>query len=172
MTTPKKDPPRISAEWDHVRTQIEGVRVHEVKNVVMENLCLTEIFRQDWAIAECPIKHVLHVTLQPGARTATWTKHERQHDHIFVTGGLVKAVLCDGRDASPTAGKIDAFVLSPLRPSLLAFPPGIWHVFVNLLDSQPSTLLTLTDNPYRYEDPDSWRLPLDSPAIPYRFEKR
>jgi len=172
MNTPQKDPPRISAEWNALRTFIDGVRVHEVKNVVMENLCLTEIFRQDWPIAETPIRHVLHVVLQPGARTATWTKHERQHDHVFVTAGLVKAVLCDGREGSPTKDKIDVFVLSPLRPMLLAFPPGIWHVFVNLLDGEASSLLTLTDKPYCYEDPDSWRLPLDSPEIPYRFRDR
>jgi dTDP-4-dehydrorhamnose 3,5-epimerase len=170
MKAAKKDPARITSEWNAMHSLIAGVRVHEVKNVVMENLCLTEIFRQDWPIAETPIRHVLHVLLQPGARTATWTMHERQHDHIFVTAGLVKAVLCDGREGSPTMGKINAFILSPLRPTLLAFPPGIWHVFVNLLENEASSLLTLTDIPYCYDNPDSWRLPLDTPEIPYRFD--
>jgi dTDP-4-dehydrorhamnose 3,5-epimerase len=33
----------------------------------------------------------------------------------------------------------------------------------------PALVLNLVDRPYRYEDPDRWRLPPDTPEIPYRF---
>jgi dTDP-4-dehydrorhamnose 3,5-epimerase len=33
----------------------------------------------------------------------------------------------------------------------------------------PAAVLNAVDRAYDYEDPDHWRLPADTPEIPYRF---
>jgi dTDP-4-dehydrorhamnose 3,5-epimerase len=44
----------------------------------------------------------------------------------------------------------------------------VWHGIQNLRQS-PAVVLNLVDQAYSYEDPDHWRLPWDSPQIPFRF---
>lgn len=34
-----------------------------------------------------------------------------------------------------------------------------------------AVLLNLADQAYRYEDPDHWRLPVNTDKIPYQFER-
>lgn len=167
----KKDNQRVTPDWNAIADQIQGVKVRESKNVITNVSYLTEFFRQDWDIAEHKLEHIIQVMLRPGVVTA-WHMHKRQTDYLVVNTGMIKAVLCDGREDSPTKGKVSVFNLSPMRPTLLQFPPGIWHGFQNLLNSQMSSFLSFSDIPYIYEDPDEWRLPPDTPQIPYRFESQ
>jgi glycosyltransferase involved in cell wall biosynthesis len=48
-----------------------------------------------------------------------------------------------------------------------------WEMLVvgDACTADASVLLNLVDNAYRYEDPDHWRLPPDSPQVPYRFTR-
>ncbi len=77
-------------------------------------------------------------------------------------------MLYDARPDSPTAGRVNEFRLGERRPGLVIVPPGVWHGLRNLL-SETSTVLNLVDRAYDYEDPDHWRVPPDSPEIPYRL---
>jgi dTDP-4-dehydrorhamnose 3,5-epimerase len=51
---------------------------------------------------------------------------------------------------------------------LVVIPPGVWHGVRNL-ENGDSTYVSLFDCAYDYADPDEWRLPPDTPAIPYRI---
>ena len=94
--------------------------------------------------------------------------HERQVDRLFVVYGSLRLVLYDGREASRTRGKVDVLILSPLRPTQVAIPPGVWHGLQNL-EPDTSMFVNMFDHAYRYDDPDEWRLPPDTDAIPWRF---
>ncbi|HVR38279.1 MAG TPA: hypothetical protein VMU84_04235 [Thermoanaerobaculia bacterium] len=50
----------------------------------------------------------------------------------------------------------------------MIIPPRVWHGVQNIAPGV-SIVLNLVDQAYRYEDPDHWRVPADSPEIPYRF---
>lgn len=166
----RKDRQSITADWDFTgQPLIDGVKIKEVKNVMKEGGVLTEIFRKDWALDSGKVDQVFTVALDPGGLSA-WHAHEHTVDRFFVNRGKLKVVLYDSREGSPTKGQINEFRIGEHRPTLIIIPPKVWHGVMNL-SSQPTHMLNLTDAAYEYEDPDHWRLPHDSPQIPYQFKK-
>ena len=162
-----KDHQSATPDWQILQDLIDGVQVRETKNVLTRKGVTTEIFRKGWAVNGTEVGAIKHFLLNPGAIVA-WQMHEFQTDHIFVPSGTIKLVLYDGRENSTTNGRINVFHLGLLRPTLIGFPPGIWHGFQNL-SQEMSSFINFCDTPYCYENPDEWRLPPDTPKIPYRF---
>ena len=163
-----KDQPHVTPAFEVKRDDLlEGVRTFEVKNIVTANGFTTEIFRPDWGVAQLPIQHVIHVSLHPGVVSA-WHQHRIQTDHVFVVSGTLRVVLYDDREDSSTRGGVNVFNVSNVRPTLLVVPPGVWHGVKNLGVGMVN-FVNYFDRPYNYEDPDEWRLPQDTPEIPYRF---
>jgi dTDP-4-dehydrorhamnose 3,5-epimerase len=162
-----KDRASTNADWEIRRDLIADVGVKEIRSMVTGNGVTTEIYRADWGVGKSSIGHAIHVTLRGNAISA-WHCHEFQNDHIAVVHGAMRLVLFDDRESSITRGKLNVFNLSPLRPMLIAIPPGVWHGLRNLM-FEPSTFVNLFDRAYRYDDPDEWRLPADTDQIPYRF---
>ena len=165
-----KDERSITSDWEPLRELIEGVKLKDVKNVPKENGLLTEIFRADWALDEGAISQVFQVNLFPGAISA-WHVHQFSIDRLFVSSGLMKVVLYDARTGSQTYRLINEFRVGLMRPTLIVIPPGVWHGVENI-STEPSCLINLVDRAYAYEDPDHWRLPSDSPRIPYSFSRQ
>lgn len=163
-----KDAQSITARWDpHAMTMIDGVRLREVKHVPKGNGSLTEIYRKDWQLDDLLVEQVFLVEMMPSGISA-WHAHQHTTDRLFVTRGIMRIVLYDGREGSPTCGMINEFKLGELRPALVIVPPKVWHGVQNI-GNAPGSLLNLVDQAYCYEDPDHWRVPHDTPAIPYRF---
>ncbi len=162
-----KDRQSITSDWVSLIEPIEGVRVREVKNVPKNNGVLTEIFRRDWGLDGGLVEQVFQATLVPGGLSA-WHAHELTTDRLFVTHGQIKIVLFDGRENSPTRGRVNEFRFGSQRPALVVVPPGVWHGVQNIGDGLGS-LLNLVDRAYCYEDPDHWRLPPETSKIAYRF---
>jgi dTDP-4-dehydrorhamnose 3,5-epimerase len=162
-----KDEPHVTPDWDIALDLIDGVRTREVRNIVTANGITTEVHRDDWGIVDGGVEQVIHVSLRAGAISA-WHMHERKTDHLMVVSGHLRAVLYDGREESPSAGRLNVLHLSVARPTLVVIPPRVWHGIQNLADS-PSTFVNYFDLQYDYTDPDDWRLPPDTDEIPYRF---
>ena len=97
-----------------------------------------------------------------------WHSHRATTDRLFVSQGMMLIVLYDAREDSPTHGHINEFRFGALRPGLISVPPKVWHAVRNI-SSERSVLLNLPDHAYNYEDPDHWRLPLETDQIPYKF---
>ena len=165
---PQKDQP-LSAPPSTVRAgAIDGVLVREGSNIVTRNGHTTEVFSSPWDLPVDAVRHVIHVSLKPAAISA-WHMHRSQTDHIVPTGGMIRVVLYDGRDGSSTHGKVEVLHLSPMKPSLLLIPPGVWHGVQNMVASEFSSFINLFDRPYEHADPDEWRLPIGTDEIPYEF---
>jgi dTDP-4-dehydrorhamnose 3,5-epimerase len=162
-----QDRQSITSEWAPLVKLIEGVRIREVKNVPKSNGVLTEIYRTDWAVDEGIVQQVFQATIEPGGLSA-WHAHQYATDRLFVSVGILKIVLYDGRENSPSHGCVNELRFGVQRPALVVVPPGIWHGVQNTGDT-PSLLLNLVDRAYQYENPDHWRLPPDTPKIPYSF---
>lgn len=163
-----KDKQTVKADGTPLRETIEGVKIREVKNILTRNGGVTtEIFSESWGVGPEPVRHIIHVNLQPGAITA-WHCHEKQTDSIFVVRGQLKLVLYDGRESSPTHGLVMVLNLGLLRPALIEIPPGIWHGLQNVCD-EVASFANMFDYAYNYENPDEWRLPPDTDKIPYKF---
>jgi dTDP-4-dehydrorhamnose 3,5-epimerase len=162
-----RDRQTITAQWDPADQQlIDGVQVRQVVNVPKQNGYLTEMFRTDWDIGP-PVDQVFQVMLVAGGISA-WHAHESTFDRLFVASGVVRVVLYDSRSNSPTHGVINDFRFGAVRPALVLVPPRVWHGVMNI-GGTPAALMNMPDRAYHYEHPDHWRLPGDSPEIPFRF---
>ncbi len=93
----------ITNTWDPLRPlPIEGVKLVDVKNVVIKSGILTELFREEW-FEDFPVHHVLFASVLPGA-TSNWHCHKKQSDIIFPVSGQIRIGLYGTREASPTHG--------------------------------------------------------------------
>jgi dTDP-4-dehydrorhamnose 3,5-epimerase len=162
----RKDAPQVRANWEATDDLIDGVVVHEVRNVVTRNGITTELLRADWGVTSREIVHAIHVSFRAGA-LAAWHMHRKKTDYIFVTSGLIKLVLFDDRTGSPTRGRINELFLSLERPRLIVIPPAVFHGLQAL--GGPATFVNYFDHQYQYDNPDEYRLPPDAAEIPYRF---
>ncbi|MBF5003507.1 cupin domain-containing protein [Diaphorobacter caeni] len=166
-----KDSQTTYADWSLARgVQIHGVQSKQITNVLTDDGSLTEIYRKDWQLDDLPVEQIFQKIMSPGSVSA-WHAHRRATDRLFCGYGRVKVVLYDARKHSPTQGLLTVHRLALERPTLLVVPPGIWHGVQTVSDS-PAIVINAVDIAYSYEDPDHWRLPPDSPEIPYQFKRR
>lgn len=163
----RKAQPSATPEGEILRPPIDGVVSRPVPNIVTGNGVTCDVFRADRDAAGAGAQQVIAVTLRARAISA-WHCHRHQTDRIAVVLGSIRLVLHDARDDSPTRGALQVHLLAPMRPTLVAVPPGVWHGLQNLEDS-PAIFVNVFDRAYRHDDPDEWRLPADTDAIPFRF---
>jgi dTDP-4-dehydrorhamnose 3,5-epimerase len=150
---------------------IEGVHFRPTRPVPHEDGYLTEVARASWDVLESPIVQV-HVTTTFPERVRAWGVHRSVTDRLFVVAGLVKIVVFDGREGSPTFGRIDEFVVGERNPGLLVIPPNLYHGWKNIGTSD-AIIINLPDKMYDYDAPDGSHLSWNSDAarlmIPYAW---
>jgi len=163
-----KDAQSITADWEPANLRlIDGVVLRPVRHVPKANGSLVEIYRRDWRVDALEVDQVFQVRLNPGGISA-WHAHETTTDRLFVIDGLVRIALYDGRPGSPTVGLVNEFKLGTLQPALLVVPPKVWHGVQNI-GPAPAAILNLVDSAYEYSNPDHWRVPHDTDAIPFAW---
>jgi dTDP-4-dehydrorhamnose 3,5-epimerase len=163
----KKDGQQVTSEWQTVAKGLDGVTIHEVRHVPRDHGVITEIFRPDWDPSGLPVVHVYQSRLFPAAIGA-WSCHAKTIDRLFVNQGQLKIVLYDGRESSPTFGRVAELHAGDARPAFIVLPAGIWHGLQNV-GPIDALVLNCPTRAYDYEDPDHYRLPWDSPEIPYAW---
>jgi dTDP-4-dehydrorhamnose 3,5-epimerase len=162
-----KDRQQVTGEWHKLQEGIEGVVVHEVRHVPRDHGVITEIYRPQWDPSGLPVVHIYQSRLFPAAIGA-WSCHARTIDRLFINQGHVKVVLYDGREDSPTCGRVMELHAGDARPAFVVIPIGVWHGIQNL-GASDALMLNCPSRAYDYEDPDHYRLPFDSPEIPYAW---
>jgi dTDP-4-dehydrorhamnose 3,5-epimerase len=163
----RKDGQLVTNEWQKVGARIEGVVSREVLHVLRDHGVITENYRSEWDPTGLPVVHVYQSRLFPGAIGA-WSCHSHSIDRLFVNQGHVKIVLYDGREDSSTAGELMELHVGDARPTFLVVPPGVWHGLQNL-GASDALMLNFPSHAYDYEDPDHYRLPSNTPQIPYSW---
>jgi len=167
LSSARKDRQLVTKDWQKIEEQIEGVVVREVLHVPRDHGVITEIFRPEWDPTGLPIVHIYQSRLFPAAIGA-WSCHASTIDRLFVNQGHLKVVLYDGREESKTYRRIIELHVGDARPAFLVLPAGIWHGLQNLGPSD-ALVINCPTRAYNYEDPDHYRLPFDSPEIPYTW---
>lgn len=163
----RKDGPQVTSEWTKLQQSIDGVVIREVLHVPRDHGVITEMYRPEWDPTGLPVVQIYQSRLFASAIGA-WSCHARTVDRLFVNQGHLKIVLYDGREESPTHGRIMELHVGDARPAFLVLPIGIWHGLQNL-GSTDALLLNFPSRAYDYADPDHYRLPYDSPEIPYSW---
>ncbi|MGA2121575.1 MAG: dTDP-4-dehydrorhamnose 3,5-epimerase family protein [Methanoregula sp.] len=143
---------------------IDGVKIKTLKNISDERGRLMEIMRCDEPVFQ-KFGQVYLTTNYPGVVKA-WHFHKKQTDMICCLKGMIKAVLYDARPDSPTQRELTEFFMGEHNPLLLSIPPGVYHGW-KCISAEESLIISIPTEPYDYQHPDEYRLPPDSPDIPY-----
>lgn len=98
-----------------------------------------------------------------------WHLHKVQDDNFCCVSGMVKLVLYDARDDSPTKGTINEFFIGDHDPKLVRVPPGVYHGWKCVSDGE-AMVLNLVTEPYNHEAPDEYRAAWNTPDIPYNWD--
>jgi dTDP-4-dehydrorhamnose 3,5-epimerase len=143
---------------------IEGVEVKKLVTNADERGALTEIVRNDdpffVQFGQCYIS-----VSYPGVIRA-WHYHKKQTDYFCCIKGMIKVPLYDSREGSATYGEIDELFIGEHNLAVVKIPIGIMHGF-KVIGHEPAYLLNFPTEPYRRDDPDEYRVPFDTPEIPY-----
>ena len=148
---------------------IDGVKTKKLKVIPDERGRLMEILRED---DELFVKfgQVYMTTTYPGVVKA-WHKHTKQKDNVACIQGMIKLVLYDSREDSPTHKEINEFYIGIHNPVLVQIPSDIFHGWMCVSEEEAVIVNTPTEV-YDYENPDEQRLDPHQNDIPYDWKRK
>ncbi len=146
---------------------IDGVRIKQLIPHADERGYLMELLRSDDDIfrkfGQC------YVSLNYPGVVRAWHYHKKQDDYFAVVKGMCKVGLYDLREGSPTHGEANTFYLGEHNRILLLIPAGVAHGY-KTVGTEPSLLVNFPTEVYNPADPDEYRIPWNSPDIPFNWE--
>jgi dTDP-4-dehydrorhamnose 3,5-epimerase len=143
------------------------VEIRRTRTQADERGTLCEIFDPRWGFTDDPLVYAYLVTLRAG-QVRGWVVHIEQNDRLFVFDGVLRVVLYDARMDSDTFGRLNVFHFGGHDRALVNVPAGVYHGIKNVSDDE-GAFINLPSQPYRHDNPDKYRLPLDNDVIPYRL---
>ncbi|MBI4475732.1 MAG: dTDP-4-dehydrorhamnose 3,5-epimerase family protein [Acidobacteria bacterium] len=148
---------------------IHGVKTKTLRLIPDERGYLMEILRCDDQDLFTRFGQVYVSATYPGVVKA-WHYHKHQIDNFVCVAGMVKLVLVDTRPGSPTEGAINEFFLGIQNHTLVQVPNLVYHGW-KCISPEPSLVVNVPNEPYKYDDPDEFRLaPHDT--LPYDWSRR
>ena len=151
------------------RVRIEGVKVKPLRCIPDERGWLMEILRADDAEMYSKFGQVYVSATYPGVVKA-WHYHRRQIDNFACIAGMVKLVLIDTRENSPTRGAVNEFFLGTQNPILVQVPNLVYHGWKSI-SVEPSLVVNVPNEPYDYVEPDEYRLEPHR-TLPYDWTRK
>jgi len=148
---------------------IEGVKTKALKVIPDERGWLMEMLRNDDDIFQ-KFGQVYLTVAYPGI-VKGWHYHKVQTDHFVCVKGMMKVVLYDGRDDSPTKGEVNEFFLGEKNPTLVVIPPFVLHGMKGI-GTEPALLINTPTEVYNYKDPDEFRVHPHDNDIPYDWSRK
>lgn len=146
---------------------IAGVEIKRLVTHADERGALTEILRRDDPIFEQFGQCYFSVSY-PGVIRG-WHYHQKQTDYFACLSGMIKVPLYDMRPDSSTHGVVNEYFLGDHNRIVLKIPVGVLHGFKNI-GTTACVLVNFPTEPYDPAEPDEYRIPYDSPEIPYSWD--
>ena len=107
-------------------------------------------------------------TTYPGVVKA-WHLHKIQDDNFCCVRGMVKLVLYDSREDSPTKGTVTEYFIGEHNAKLVRVPAGVYHGW-KCISQEESIVINIPTEPYNHQAPDEYRAAWDTPDIPYTWD--
>ena len=146
---------------------IQGVELKELTRHTDERGFFCEIIRETDPFFKAGFGQWSYSKMVSGVIKA-WHIHGFQWDWWFVPFGIVKAVLYDLREESPTYKTLSEYLLGDDQKSVvLSIPPGVAHGLKVV--QGPAYLFYVTSEVYNPDD--EGRLLFDDPVIGYDWLK-
>jgi dTDP-4-dehydrorhamnose 3,5-epimerase len=134
---------------------IDGATTRALRVVPDERGWLMEVLRAD--DPEFTTFGQVYVSATYPGVVKAWHFHKHQVDHFACVSGMVKLVLVDTRDGSPTKGLVNQFFIGDQNPLLVRVPNGVYHGW-KCISLTPSLVINVPDQPYHRDAPDEYRL--------------
>jgi len=150
--------------------RIEGVTTKPLRLIPDERGWLLEILRADETEVFTKFGQVYISATYPGVVKA-WHYHKKQVDHFVCVHGMMKVVLYDDREGSPTRGLLNEFFLGVHHPLLLRIPAGVYHGFKCISECE-ALIVNIPTEVYHYAEPDEFRIDAHDPRVPYDWARR
>ncbi|MBU1147011.1 MAG: dTDP-4-dehydrorhamnose 3,5-epimerase family protein [Candidatus Omnitrophica bacterium] len=147
---------------------IRDVEIKKLKLIPDERGRLMEILRSDDEIFQ-KFGQVYMTTAYPGVIKA-WHYHKKQDDYFTCISGVMKLVLYDARETSPTYKEVNDFTVNLDNPLLIKIPKFVYHGFKCAGDKEAIVINTPT-LPYNSKEPDEYRVDAFENNIPYDWGK-
>jgi dTDP-4-dehydrorhamnose 3,5-epimerase len=148
---------------------IQGVRVKALKVIADERGWLMEMLRSDDDLFN-GFGQVYMTAAYPGV-VKGWHYHKLQTDHFVCIKGMMKLVLYDSREDSPTRGEVQEFHLGERSQQLVQIPPLVYHGF-KCTGEEPAIVVNTVTHPYNHDDPDEFRADPHDNDIPYDWARK
>jgi dTDP-4-dehydrorhamnose 3,5-epimerase len=165
---PTKDTATVRASGEPNAALPHGVTVRRATTHVDERGTVCELLDPRWHWHPDPLVFAYMFTLRPG-KAKGWGLHKLHDDRYFLMSGELLLVLYDVRPESPTRGLVSKIVLSDYDRRLVNIPASVWHANWNI-GSREVVVVNFPTRPYDHDNPDKYRLPLDTAEIPFRFD--
>jgi len=148
---------------------IQGLNVKPLKVIADERGYLMEMMRADDPFFQKFGQSYVSVAY-PGV-VKGWHFHKVQTDHFVIVKGMMKVVLYDQREGSPTKGLINEFFMGEKNPVLVTIPPGVVHGMKGI-GNEPAMLVNVPTEMYKYNEPDEYRIDPHTKDIPYDWDRK
>jgi len=148
---------------------IQGVNVKPLKIIADERGYLMEMMRSDDPFFQKFGQSYVSVAY-PGV-VKGWHFHKVQTDHFVIVKGMMKVVLYDQREGSPTKGLVNEFFMGEKNPILVTIPPGVVHGMKGI-GTEPAMLVNVPTELYKYDKPDEYRIDPHKNDIPYDWDRK
>ena len=157
----------VSSDGKSVKQLADGVTFRDAVTHFDDRGSVVEMFDPRWHWHPDPLVYVYCFTIRPGM-VKGWGLHKKHEDRYFILQGTMEIVLYDIRSDSPTYKQVSKVTLSENRRRLMNVPAFVWHSDHNI-GSGDVVVVNFPTTPYDHENPDKFRLPLDTDLIPYSF---
>ena len=141
---------------------IDGVTVRPLRRIPDERGFIMHMLRSDDAEFE-QFGEIYFSTAYPGAVKA-WHLHKEMTLNYAVVVGMVKLVLYDAREGSPTRGEVQELFIGRENYQLVKIPPGIWNGFT-AVGKEMAMLANCATIPHDADE--IVRVSPSDPSIPY-----
>ncbi len=148
---------------------IDGVAIKMLKVIPDERGRLMEILRSDDEIFT-QFGQVYMTTTYPGVVKA-WHYHRKQDDLIACVRGMIKLVLYDDREGSPTRGEVNELFVGDHDPRLVRVPRMVYHGW-KCVSLEEAIIINAPTMVYDYAGPDEFRIDPHENDIPYTWERK
>jgi dTDP-4-dehydrorhamnose 3,5-epimerase len=146
---------------------IKGVAVHPLRRIPDERGMVMHMLRADAPHFE-RFGEIYFSTIYPNV-VKGWHLHRRMTLNYAVVSGMIKLVLYDDRDDSPTRSEVMELFVGDQNYVLVTVPPLVWNGFrgVGTAPAIVANCATVPHDPTEIERLDPW-----SERIPYRWDVR
>jgi len=128
---------------------IDGVLLTPLKKICDERGRVMHLLRSDWPIFKS-FGETYFSVVNPGV-VKGWHLHREITLNYTAVTGMIKCVLYDDREGSPSRGEVNEFFLGEHNYQLITIPPGIWNG-VKGIGTAESIIATVLSKPYNPDE--------------------